>query len=370
MLFADSTNIITNLWTITATPANPIWGTTTSTFVSPPNSYTDSPIGNYTNNATVTMTTTNSINLSSYQNPKLTFMTRWDIENNWDYGQVEFSTNNGLNWIPLAGTYTNPGTGTFQPNGEPVYDGIQSNWVLEEIQLTGYNSAHNKIRFELRTDNSIQRDGWYIDNIGIYVYTIIPVELLYFNAKIINSKIQLNWSTANELNNLGFEIQRKTAGSDMGWENIGFVNGAGTSNERIYYSFFDDNPIVGTLLYRLKQIDIDGSYKVFPTVSVDYNIPTEFALQQNYPNPLYLTESSSATHIGTTINWQMKKSGFVSIKLFNVLGKEVDVIANGYFEEGRHFKVYTPDKTLPSGIYFYQMQTEGFTDIKKMMMIR
>ena len=69
------------------------------------------------------MTLTNPIDLSSYTNPKLTFWTKYDIENNWDYGQVEISTNNGATWMPLTGNYTNPGTGTFQPNGQPLYDG-------------------------------------------------------------------------------------------------------------------------------------------------------------------------------------------------------------------------------------------------------
>ena len=98
------------------------------------------------------MTLTNSINLTGYTNPRLTFYTKYDIENNWDYGQVEISTNNGSTWIPLQGQYTNPGTGSFQPNGEPLYDGTNTNWVREEISLSSYISSQFKIRFELKTD--------------------------------------------------------------------------------------------------------------------------------------------------------------------------------------------------------------------------
>ncbi|MDZ7624268.1 MAG: hypothetical protein U5J96_07480 [Ignavibacteriaceae bacterium] len=116
-IFADTTNNPNTLWTITGTPtAAPKWAITTATYNSPPNSYTDSPSGNYAANSTITMTLTNPINLTGYTNPRLSFYTKFDIENNWDYGQVEIRTNNGSTWIPLQGQYKIPGTGSFQPN--------------------------------------------------------------------------------------------------------------------------------------------------------------------------------------------------------------------------------------------------------------
>ena len=130
------------------------------------------------------MTLTNSINLTGYTNPRLTFYTKYDIENNWDYGQVEISTNNGSTWIPLQGQYTNPGTGSFQPNGEPLYDGTNTNWVREEISLASYISSQFKIRFELKTDSNVERDGWYVDDIAIMYYSVNSVELTSFTALI------------------------------------------------------------------------------------------------------------------------------------------------------------------------------------------
>ena len=184
-IFADTTNILNTLWTITGTPtSSPKWAITTATYNSPPNSYTDSPSGNYLSSSTVTMTLTNSINLTGYSNPRLSFYTKFNIENNWDYGQVEISTNNGSTWIPLQGQYTNPGTGTFQPNGEPLYDGTKSVWVKEEISLSSYMSSQFKIRFELKTDGSVEYDGWYIDDIKIFYYSISSVELTSFTALI------------------------------------------------------------------------------------------------------------------------------------------------------------------------------------------
>jgi carboxypeptidase T len=186
-IFADTTNNPLTLWTITGTPTTaPKWASTTTSYNSAPNSYTDSPLGNYSASSTITMTLTNSIDLTGYSNPRLTFYTKFDIENGWDYGQVEISTNNGSNWIPLQGGYTNPGSGSFQPTGEPLYDGTKTEWVREEISLASYISNQFKIRFELKTDGSIQQDGWYVDDIGILYYSIPqnPLELTSFTALI------------------------------------------------------------------------------------------------------------------------------------------------------------------------------------------
>ncbi len=172
MVFADTTNDPTELWTITATPSNPKWEATTATYFSDPTSFTDSKNGNYSNNATVTMTLTDAIDISGYTNPRLTFRTKFDIESNWDFGQVDVSTNDGVTWIPLEGEYTEPGVGSFQPTGEPLYDGVVSNWVQEKISLASYLSSEFKVRFQLESDGAVREDGWYVDDIGILIYTI------------------------------------------------------------------------------------------------------------------------------------------------------------------------------------------------------
>jgi len=176
MVFADTTNDPTELWTISATPSNPKWEATTTTYYSAPTSFTDSKNGNYSNNATVTMTLTDAIDISGYTNPRLTFRTKFDIESNWDFGQVDVSTNNGATWNPLEGEYTEPGVGSFQPTGEPVFDGIISNWVEENISLANYLSSEFKVRFQLESDGGVREDGWYVDDIGILIYTI-PVSV-------------------------------------------------------------------------------------------------------------------------------------------------------------------------------------------------
>jgi len=145
------------------------WGTTSSFFVSPSSSITDSPNGNYPNGTNETITLQDPINLSDAIGANVTFYARWDIENNFDYVQFEVSTNGGSTWIPQCGNFTNLGTGNEQPNGQPLYDGTQSDWVLEEIELSDYLGQTILVRFQLVSDNAQRRDGFYFDDLKINI---------------------------------------------------------------------------------------------------------------------------------------------------------------------------------------------------------
>ena len=360
IVFADSTNDPLILWNITATPSLPKWEATNLTYHSSPTSFTDSKTGNYSSNATVTMTLKNSVNLSSYAHPRLSFWTKYDIESNWDYGQVEVSTNNGSTFTPLSGIYTEPGTGSFQPNGEPLYDGVQANWVNEEMDLTNYNSNQVKLKYELKTDGSLVEDGWYIDDIGIIVYGIIPVELSSFTAIAQTDNILLNWITASETNNMGFEVERRATNSNSGWQKLGFVNGKGTTTEKSSYSFTDKNPADGKTYYRLKQIDFDGSSKIYDAVEVEFETVKEYSLAQNYPNPFNPT---------TEINYNLAKSGNITLKVYNILGSEVATLVNGFMEAGKHSVNFIADD-FTSGVYFYTIKADNFTSTRKMILMK
>ena len=360
MIFADTTNDPTLLWNITATPSVPKWEATNLTYYSFPTSFTDSKNGNYVDDATVTMTLKDAIDLSANENPRLSFWTKFDMESGWDYGQVEISTNNGTTFTPLTGTYTTLGSGSFQPNGEPLYDGVQTNWVNEIMDLSNYNSNQVKLKFELKTDGSVVKDGWYIDDIGIVVYGIIPVELTSFSAITKDDNVLLSWVTSTETNNLGFDVERRSTKSNSGWQKLGFINGTGTTTKKSSYSFADKNPAEGKSYYRLKQIDFDGTSKIYNSVEVDFETVKEYSLSQNYPNPF---------NPSTEINYTLAKSGNITLKIYNLLGSEIATLVSGFMEAGKH-SVKFDATDITSGIYFYTIKADNFTSTRKMILMK
>ena len=361
MVFSDSTNDPLLLWNVTYSPTtSPKWEATTTSFHSSPTSFTDSKNGSYIDNATVTMTLKNSIDLSTRTNPRLSFWTKYDMESGYDYGQVEVSTNNGSNWLPLSGSYTSVGSGSFQPAGEPLYNGTQSSWVNEIMDLSNYNTAQVKLKYELKTDVSVTRDGWYADDIAVIVYGLIPVELSSFTASRVNENVVVNWITSTETNNMGFDIERRSTNNNLGWIKLGFVNGKGTTTEKSDYTFTDKNPVEGKSYYRLKQIDFDGSYKIFNSAEVDFETVKEYSLSQNYPNPF---------NPSTEINFSIAKSGNATLTVYNILGSEVAKLVNGYMEAGKH-SVKFDANNLTSGVYFYTLKSGNFASTKKMMLTK
>jgi PKD repeat protein len=146
------------------------WSTTTSTFVSPTRSFTDSPTGNYANNANKTYTYVPTVDLTNASSAMVRFYAKWNLEADYDYVQFLVSTDNGTTWIPQCGNYTVTGTsanGSAQPNNQPVYEGVQSAWVLEEINLSDYLGQVVKFRFKLGSDGGTVADGYYFDDFEI-----------------------------------------------------------------------------------------------------------------------------------------------------------------------------------------------------------
>ena len=163
-VFEDEGNSVTDNFN------NNGWGTTTTTYVSPSSSITESPNGNYQNDENKTITISNEVDLSSATTANISFYAKWEIENNWDYVQIEVSINNGNSWIPQCGKFTNEGSeNNSQPTGEPLYDGTQNDWVLEEIDLSDYLGEQILVRFQFESDGEVRADGFYFDDLKINV---------------------------------------------------------------------------------------------------------------------------------------------------------------------------------------------------------
>ena len=185
----------------------------------------------------------------------------------------------------------------------------------------------------------------------------VPVELTSFSANIIEGKVQLEWTTATETNNLGFEVQRKDKQSFV---KIGFVPGKINSTSIQNYSYVDDNAVNGKYSYRIKQIDLDGSSNYSDVVEVDLSLPVEFSLSQNYPNPF---------NPSTTISYQIGKQSLVTLVVYNILGKEVATLVNEVKSPGA-YNLKFDGTNLSSGIYFYKLTADGFTSTKKFTLMK
>ena len=193
---------------------------------------------------------------------------------------------------------------------------------------------------------------------------LLPVELVSLSASVSKSIINLNWKTATELNNVGFDIERgikNNSGGDIIFTTIGFVKGAGNSIVPNNYSFLDKLNNSGIYYYRLKQVDNNGSFKFSTPVEVNFNSQvTSFSLDQNYPNPF---------NPGTTIAYSLPEASNVKLSLFNAIGQQVKIIENVYKNAGT-YKVTLNADDLNSGIYFYKIEAGHFSQIRKMILIK
>ncbi len=195
------------------------------------------------------------------------------------------------------------------------------------------------------------------------IKTILPVELTSFTSIISESSVILSWSTAIEVNNYGFEIQRAIKGTNdnCDFTRIGFVMGNGNSNSPKNYKFTDSDINTDLYLYRLKQIDNNGQYEFSDIIEVNTsNIPSEFSLSQNYPNPF---------NPSTTISFNLPNNAFVTLKIYDILGREITTLVNEELNAGHHTKVFNATN-LSSGVYFYKLQAGKFSETKKMMLVR
>lgn len=174
----------------------------------------------------------------------------------------------------------------------------------------------------------------------------LPVEMSSFTASVSGRNAVLNWSTASELNNYGFEIERRSAESSEGWTTAGFVGGAGNSNAPLQYSFEDRDLLSGRYNYRLKQMDNNGSYNYHElSGEVVIGVPERFFLHQNFPNPF---------NPSTKLNYDIPSEGRITLAVYDSKGSEIarlenskPVTAGFYTSDFRAGEI-----ELSSGVYY------------------
>ncbi len=212
------------------------------------------------------------------------------------------------------------------------------------------------------------------NGIASFGMSAAPVELVSFTATTDGNEITLNWQTATEINNYGFQVERKKSKGESSWEEIGFVEGAGNSNSPKAYSFTDNVTESGTFSYRLKQIDLDGSYKYSNVVEVNVGTPSKFELMQNYPNPFNPTTTIKYSIPSVIARSEATKQSHdfasnVQLNVYNILGEEIATLVNEKQSPG-NYTVQFDASNLPSGVYFYTLRVGDFVATKKMILMK
>jgi len=220
--------------------------------------------------------------------------------------------------------------------------------------------------WDFSTSYYVEFQGWAEANIPYltvtYTYSV-PVEMTSFTATAVKDEVKLNWTTATETNNQGFEIQRLQNSKIeklQDWDVIGFIPGFGTTTEPKAYEYTDSKLATGNYTYRLKQVDFDGTSVYSEEVNVVVELPLEYSLEQNYPNPF---------NPSTTINYTIAEDGFVKLSIYNMLGEEVATIVNTTQKAGK-YEVNFNGSNLSSGVYVYRIEAPNFTAARKFTLMK
>jgi hypothetical protein len=296
-------------------------------------------------------------------------ITRNEIYGNWWGITIQNGTTVQAGPNPNIGNIEN--TDTTDDGMNIIYNNVQGADTLDV-----YNNCTNDVYaqnndWRVYDSTTIENHVYHkVDNAvhGFIKFmpfsNVIPVELTSFTASMIDGNILLNWTTATELNNSGFEIHKgshtSTSLSVTDWETISFVTGNGTSTENQNYSFIHQNPSEGKSYYRLKQIDYDGKYTYSNIAEVDFVLPIQFSLEQNYPNPFNPV---------TSIKYAIRSKQFVQLKIFDVIGNEVATLVNDEKPAG-NYEIAFDASNLSSGVYFYKIASGNFIETKKMVLLK
>ncbi|HLG32704.1 MAG TPA: T9SS type A sorting domain-containing protein, partial [Ignavibacteriaceae bacterium] len=284
----------------------------------------------------------------------------WIISGN----ELYYTSDGGLNWVidPQIFTFSRNfeiiSNHHFIITGTNIYESVDTGQIWQNVtsQLgSGFTSLHAPAIYLSYGVGTLGYIISYLDT------SIVPVELIDFSAEYGDYEIQLNWTTAAETNNYGFEVLRS---NDIdNWVRMGFVRGRGTTTEKSEYSFTDDKIYGRKFYYRLKQIDLNGNFNYSYLITIEIPI-NNFYLSQSYPNPF---------NPSTTIAYTVPEASKVSIRIYSIVGELVETLVDATVEPGYHSVEFDASR-LTSGTYIYQIKAEGesntFVDNKKMLLLK
>ncbi len=288
------------------------------------------------------------------------------------FSGLRYSSNFGTGWYSSAGFQNEESIFAIGPAGDGTVLAAtyaDPTWIYASYDYGGYFTPYSEglgpwaIAQSFAINDTYMFAGTAYNGIWRRLRPGVPVELVSFSAKVSGNNVELHWETATETNNSGFQIERwkkKTKGSNPEWNNIGFVKGFGTTTQSQTYSFTDKENLSGTYEYRLKQIDLDGSFKYSNVVEIEVDIPLKFSLNQNYPNPF---------NPSTKISYSINEKGYVSLIVYDVLGSKISTLVDKEQSPGNYEVIFNAED-LTSGVYIYELKAGQYTDIKKMLLLK
>ncbi len=295
------------------------------------------------------------------QGTPLEYLGQGDNTNGWTGGNIDFTdyivggspgvVEIGIPWENLGGSLPSSFSFWFWTNNS-AENYVWSAFPTDIPNGSGTQTADTRF-FVASTSGDVSPNS--LSSVPL------PVELISFSVSMLDNSVKLNWRTETELNNCGFEIQKSEVRNQAtDWNRIGFVEGNGNSNSPKNYEFIDREIKTGKYLYRLKQIDNDGSYEYSNVIEIDLGMPGKFILNQNYPNPF---------NPKTIISYEVPLGGAVKIMIYDEIGNEITTLVNEFKEAGIHSISFDASE-LPSGVYIYKMQAGSFVETKKMILLK
>ena len=188
----------------------------------------------------------------------------------------------------------------------------------------------------------------------------LPVELTRFEAQRTEEAVRLEWETATERNNAGFEVQYKSE-DDGSWSALSFVKGAGTTTSAESYTYTAKELEYGTYQFRLVQVDQDGSRTAKEPVEIDFTLDSAYEISKVYPNPVRQT---------ATLDLVVKTAQQVTVQVYDVLGRSHGMLLDRQVPAGQTTSVRIDANRFSSGQYFLRVRGERFTVTRRLTIVK
>ena len=265
-------------------------------------------------------------------------------------------------WVNPGGDYIETPSATLEMEQEGTYIWKEQQGILDDLQFwlnqPDKNYGWILLGNEDGTGNTVKRIGSRENEseeqrpqLSItYLDPALPVELASFEGVVDKNQVRLHWTTLSEVNNAGFQVQQQVDGNSF--QQVGFVEGAGTTNHSNTYHYILQNLTPGVYAFRLRQVDFDGAFEHSPTLSLTISLQEERALLETYPTPF---------NPETTIIVRVARIQDVTVEVFNIQGQRVQQLYSGPVSPEAPFKSRFSPQSLPSGAYFIKAQGAYFT---------